>query len=133
MGDLKPLGSEKLQGMDKIQRIIELSKFRENVPSSINETSKGEYSLTLANGNEYQIVREKSGYIIKQTISESETGYIAPIQDRKYFNSYSQALKRLNLMAKEMNDLHDNKEGISLFSEQKKFVLKTPNAEKKKY
>ncbi len=131
MGDLKPLGSEKLQGMDKIQRIIELSKFRENVPSSINETSKGEYSLTLANGNEYQIVREKSGYIIKQTISESETGYIAPIQDRKYFNSYSQALKRLNLMAKEMNDLHDNKEGISLFSEQKKFVLKTPNAEKK--
>ena len=32
MGDLKPLGSEKLQGMDKIQRIIELSKFRERVP-----------------------------------------------------------------------------------------------------
>ena len=131
MGDLKPIGSEKLQGMDKIQRIIELSKFRENVPSSINETSKGEYSLTLADGNEYQIIREKSGYIIKQTISESETGYIAPIQDRKYFNSYSQALKRLNLMAKEMNELHNNKEGVSLFSEQKKFVLKTPNAEKK--
>jgi hypothetical protein len=131
MGDLKPLGSEKLQGMDKIQRIIELSKFRENVPSSINETSKGEYSLTLADGNEYQIVREKSGYIIKQTISESETDYLTPIQDRKYFNSYSQALKKLNLMAKEMNELHDNREGVSLFSEQKKFVLKTPNTEKK--
>jgi hypothetical protein len=131
MADLKPLGSEKLQGMDKIQRILEISRFRESAPSSINETSKSEYSLNLADGNEYQIVREKSGYIIKQTISESNTDYIAPIQERKYYSSYSQALKKLNLMAKEMNEQFGNDEGISLFSEQKKFTLKTPNTQKK--
>lgn len=126
MGDLQPLGSEKLQGMDKIQRILEISRFRENTPSSINETSKSEYSLTLSDGNEYNIVREKTGYIIKQTISESSVDYLAPIQDRQYFKSYSQALRKLNLMAKDMNDIYGNEQGTSLFSEQKKFVLKTP-------
>ena len=126
MGDLQPLGSEKLQGMDKIQRILEISRFRENTPSPINETSKSEYSLTLADGNEYRIVREKTGYIIKQTISESTVDYIAPIQERQYFKSYSQALRKLNLMAKDMNEMYGNEQGTSLFSEQKKFVLKTP-------
>ena len=125
MGDLQPLGSEKLQGMDKIQRILEISRFRENTPSPINETSKSEYSLTLADGNEYRIVREKTGYIIKQTISESTVDYIAPIQERQYFKSYSQALRKLNLMAKDMNEMYGNEQGTSLFSEQKKFVLKT--------
>ena len=125
MGDLKPLGSEKLQGMDKIKRMLEISKFKENIPQPINETSKDQYRITLADGNEYQIVREKTGYIIKKTISESVAEYIDPIKHRKYYPSYSQALKRLNLMAKETNTLFENEEGISLF-EQKKFVLKTP-------
>lgn len=131
MADLQPLGSEKLQGMDKINRILEIARFKENTPNPINETSKNEYRLTLADNNEYQIVKEKSGYIIKKTISESVTDYIEPMKNRRYFSSYSQALKRLNLMAREMNELHENKEGISLFSEQKKFVLKTPRPEKK--
>lgn len=131
MADLRPLGSEKLQGIDKLKRIMEIARFREATPNSINETSKSEYSLTLADGNEYQIVREKAGYIIKQTISESNTDYIAPIQDRKYYKSYSQALNRLNLMAKEMNTQHNNETGTELFSEQKKYVLKTP--EKKNF
>lgn len=131
MADLRPLGSEKLQGIDKLKRIMEIARFREATPNSINETSKSEYSLTLADGNEYQIVREKAGYIIKQTISESNTDYIAPIQDRKYYKSYSQALNRLNLMAKEMNTQYNNETGTELFSEQKKYVLKTP--EKKNF
>jgi hypothetical protein len=125
MGDLKPLGSEKLQGMDKIKRMLEISKFKENIPQPINETSKDQYRITLADGNEYQIVREKAGYIIKKTITESVAEYIDPIKHRKYYPSYSQALKRLNLMAKETNTLFENEEGISLF-EQKKYVLKTP-------
>jgi hypothetical protein len=131
MADLQPLGSEKLRGMDKINRILEIARFKENSPNPVNETSRNEYNLTLADGNEYKIVKEKTGYIIKKTISEGTTDYIEPMKNRKYYSSYSQALKRLNLMAKETNTLYDNKEGISLFSEQKKFVLKTPNAEKK--
>jgi hypothetical protein len=126
MGDLKPLGSEKLTGKEKINRIIEISRYNENRPTNINETSKSEYGINLADGNEYQIVREKLGYVIKKTISESETDYIEPMKNRKYYSSYGQALKRLNLITKEVNRLTENVEGTSLFGEQKKFVLKTP-------
>ena len=126
MADLKPLGSEKLTGQDKMKRIMEIARYKENLPNSINETSSSQYVIPMADGNEYQIVKEKLGYIIKKTISESSTDYIEPMKNRKYFSSYSQALKRLNLLAKELNRLNENEEGVELFGEQKKFVLKTP-------
>jgi hypothetical protein len=126
MGDLKPIGSEKLQGQDKLKRIMEIARFNEVVPSNINETAKTEYSIGLADGNKYEIVKERQGYVIKKTISESETEYIEPMKNRKYYSSYSQAFKRLNLVAGELNRLNENEEGTSLFGEQKKFVLKTP-------
>ena len=126
MGDLKPLGSEKLTGQDKIKRIMEIARFNEVIPSSLNETARSEYSIPLADGNKYEIVKERQGYIIKKTISESETDYIEPMKNRKYYSSYSQALKRLNLVAGELNRLNENEEGVSFFGEQKKFVLKTP-------
>jgi hypothetical protein len=126
MGDLKPLGSEKLTGQDKLKRIMEIARFNEVIPSNINETAKSEYSIPLADGNKYEIVKERQGYIIKKTISESETDYIEPMKNRKYYSSYSQAFKRLNLVAGELNRLNENEEGVSLYGEQKKFVLKTP-------
>ena len=126
MADLKPIGSEKLQGQDKLRRIMEIARFNETIPSTINETSKSEYSRTLADGGNYEIIKERQGYIIKKTISESETDYIEPMKNRKYYSSYSQALKRLNLVAGELNRLNENEEGTSLFGEQKKFTLKTP-------
>jgi hypothetical protein len=126
MSDLKPIGSEKLQGQDKLKRIMEIARFNETTPSNINETAKTEYNRTLADGNNYEIVKERQGYIIKKTISESETDYIEPMKNRKYYSSYSQALKRLNLVAGELNRLNENEEGTSMFGEQKKFTLKTP-------
>jgi hypothetical protein len=126
MGDLKPLGSEKLTGQDKIKRIMEIARFNEVLPSSVNETARSEYSISLADGNKYEIVKERQGYIIKKTISESESEYIEPMKNRKYYTSYSQAFKRLNLVAGELNRLNENEEGVSLFGEQKKFTLKTP-------
>ena len=129
MGDLKPIGSEKLQGQDKIRRIMEIARFNETTPSSINETSKSEYSRTLSDGSNYEIVKERQGYIIKKTISESETDYIEPMKNRKYYSSYSQALKRLNLVAGELNRLNENEEGTSMFGEQKRYTLKTPRPE----
>ena len=127
MADLKPIGSEKLQGQNKIARILEIAHFKENRPSNINETSKDEYSRTLADGNEYHIVKEKLGYVIKRKVNES-LEYIDQIKNRKHFDSYSSALKRLNLMIKEQNVLYGNEKEISLFGEQKKFVLKTPKS-----
>ena len=126
MADLKPIGSEKLQGQEKLNRIMEIARFKEVLPKTINENASTEYSISLADGNNYQIVKERQGYIIKKTISESETDYIEPMKNRKYYSSYSQALKRLNLVAGELNRLNENEEGVSLYGEQKKFTLKTP-------
>jgi hypothetical protein len=126
MADLKPLGSEKLTGQDKLKRIMEIARFNEVIPSNINETARSEYSISLADGNKYEIVKERQGYIIKKTISESETDYIEPMKNRKYYSSYSQALKRLNLVAGELNRINENEEEVSLYGEQKRFTLKTP-------
>jgi hypothetical protein len=48
------------------------------------------------------------------------------MKNRKYYNSYADAMKVLNLMAKEINQLNNIQEGISLFTEQKKYFLKSP-------
>ena len=126
MADLKPIGSEKLTGQDKLNRIMEIARFNEVMPKVINETAKSEYSVSLADGNNYEIVKERQGYIIKKTISESQTDYIEPMKNIKYYSSYSQAFKRLNLLAGELNRINENEEGVSLYGEQKKFTLKTP-------
>ena len=126
MGNLKPIGSEKLTGDQKLKRIMEIARFNEVIPNRINENATSEYSISLADGNKYEIVKERQGYIIKKTISESETDYMEPMKNRKYYSSYSQAFKRLNLVAGELNRLNENEEGVSLYGEQKKFTLKTP-------
>lgn len=130
MADLKPIGSEKLQGQDKINRILEIARYKETRPSSINETSRIEFGKTLADGQHYEIVKEKLGYVIKKNINES-LDYIEPMKNRKYYKSYSQALKRLNLLAGELNRLNENDEEVSMFTleEQKKFTLKLPKQE----
>ena len=131
MGGLRPIGSEKLEGMDKIRRMIEIARYNESIPKPVNEDKKTEYTAELADGRTYSIVREKLGYIIKESFSEDVYDYIEPIQNRKYFNSYSQALKKLNLMAKEFNQMYGNEEGMSLFTEQKKkFKLRLPSKKK---
>lgn len=129
MADLKPIGSERLQGQEKINRILEISRYKETAPSNINETSRVEFEKTLADGHQYEIIKEKTGYIIKKRINES-LDYIEPMKNRTYYRSYSQALKRLNLMAGEINRLVENEEEVSMYqiSEQKRFTLKTPKA-----
>jgi hypothetical protein len=105
---------------------MEIARFKENIPNTLNETSRSEYGINLADGMSYEIVKERQGYIIKKVVTEGTTEYIEPMKNRKYYSSYSQALKRLNLFAGELNRLNENEEGTSLFGEQKKFVLKTP-------
>lgn len=126
MADIRPLGSEKLDGLDKIKRIMEIANYRETISESNNENTSADYNITFADGNRFGIVKERQGYIIKQVVNEGQTDYIEPIKNRKYYSSYSQALKRLNLMIKENNSLTGNDQELSLFGEQKKFVLKTP-------
>ena len=129
MGKLKPIGSEKLQGTDKIKRMIEISRYNEHVPNPINENKSLEYKISLSDGNQYQIVKEKNGYVIKRALNESESDYLEPMKNRKYYSSYSQAMKRLNLITKELNTLNGEDKNISLFTEgeedgKKKYFLK---------
>ena len=126
MSELKAIGSEKLTGQNKLNRIMEIARFNEVIPSKVNETSNSEYSISLSDGYKYEIIKERQGYIIKKNINESEADYIEPMKNRRYYSSYSQALKRLNLLTKEVNRLTENEEGTSLFGEQKKFTLKLP-------
>jgi len=127
MGKLKPIGSEKLEGLAKIQRMIEIARYKENNPQPVNENSSNEYSVRLADGYKYHIIKEKNGYVIKKGLNESYLDYIEPMKGRKHYGSYSQALKRLNLITKEVNLLEGRDENLSLFSEGndegKKYIL----------
>jgi len=124
MGGLRPIGSEKLSGMDKIRRIMEIATYDGNKGSNLNEDKENVFSVKLADNIDYVIVKEKQGYIIKESFN-GEINYLENIQERKYYKSYSQALKRLNLVAKEKNTLYENKKGTALFeeSEKKKYYL----------
>jgi hypothetical protein len=129
MSKLKPIGSEKLQGDDKLRRILEIARYNEVPKQTINESSSTEYQVKLADGHMYEIAKEKMGYVIKKQINESVSDYIEPMKNRRHYSSYSAAFKRLNLIAKEVNNLTETTEGISLFSEQKKYTLRTPKPE----
>jgi len=132
MGDLKALGSEKLQGTDKLRRIMEIARYNETPKQNINNLQTTNYTVQLSDGFTYGIVKEKSGYIIKKGIHESSLGYSEPMQQRKYFKSYSEAIKKLNLSAVEINRVNNHLSEIKLLGEQpelkKKFVLKTPKS-----
>ena len=130
MGDLRPLGSEKLEGMDKLRRIMEIAKYNEVPKQEVNELSTTNYTIRLADGNLYGIVKEKSGYIIKKGLNESDLDYSEPMRNRKHYRSYADAMKKLNLVVSEVNRNEGNDFEIPLIGEQpkKKFILKTPKA-----
>jgi len=129
MADLRPIGSEKLQGVDKLRRIMEIATYNETPKSETNNLSTTNYTIQLTDGNFYGIVKERQGYIIKKGLNESELDYADPMKNRKYYRSYSEAMKKLNLIVAETNRITGNDFEIPLIGEQpevkKKFVLKT--------
>lgn len=129
MGDIRPLGSEKLEGVEKLRRIMEIARYNEAPKTETNPLSTTNYTITLADGMTYGIVKEKTGYIIKKGLNESEMDYNEPMKQRKYYRSYSEAMKKLNLVVAEVNRVTGNEFEIPLIGEQeakKKYVLKTP-------
>lgn len=115
MGDLKPIGSEKLKGEDKLKRILELTYFNENknVPSS----PRAEIIKESTIGGIYGIVKEKDSYYVKRGLNESSLDYIGGMfmKNKNRFSSYSEALKRLELL-----------KGQEELQEATKYVLKQP-------
>ena len=51
MSKLKPIGSEKFKGQQQINRILEIAKYKENLPNSVNESSRTDYSTKLVDGS----------------------------------------------------------------------------------
>lgn len=97
MGDIKPIGSEKLEGNEKFKRILELTYY--NQKSSNQKTSNAELVKEGKNGI-YGIVREKDGYYVKKGLNESSLDYIGGMfmKNKNKFSSYAEALKRLELI-----------------------------------
>lgn len=114
MGDLKPLGSEKLKADDKLKRILELTYYKENKNKN-NTTDKPELVKEGMNGV-YGIVKEKDGYYVKKGLNEGTLEYIGGIfmKNKNRFSSYAEALKRLELL-----------KGQEELQEATKYVLKT--------
>lgn len=96
MADLKPIGSEKLQGDDKLKRILELTYYGNKPKSS---STKAEFISESTNGV-YGIVKEKDGYFVKKGLNESSLDYIGGLfmKNKNKFGSYAEALKRLELL-----------------------------------
>ena len=134
MGRLKPIGSEKLQGDDKIKRIIEIAQYGEVQKNNEYHTQTTSFTKKCADGNVYAIIQERDGYYLKSGINESELEYVNGLHNKKRdrHRSYSTALKRLNLILKPINERFNDGRGDSLYGiqeQEEKFVLKVPETE----
>ena len=106
MGDLRPIGSEKLTGQDKIKRIMEIARYGETEKNTENHIQTKSFIKEGKDGMTYAIVKELDGYYLKTGINESELDYIDGLRNKKKnrFKSYSAALKRMNLIFKPLNE-----------------------------
>lgn len=97
MGEYKPLGSEKLKGDAKLQRILELAYYNNNNKKKSNSAELVEESTS---GCVYGIVKEKDGYYVKSGLNESSLDYIGGMfmKNKNRFNSYAEAFKRLEFI-----------------------------------
>lgn len=98
MADLKPLGSEKLNGDDKLKRILELTYFNDKNKKS--SSVKPELVKESKTGGVYGIVKEKDGYYVKRGLNESSLDYIGGMfmKNKNKFSSYADAYKRLDFI-----------------------------------
>ena len=98
MADIKPLGSEKLNGDEKLKRILELTYFNQNNKKS--SSVKPELVKESTTGGFFGIVKEKDGYYVKRGLNESSLDYIGGMfmKNKNKFSSYSEAYKRLDLL-----------------------------------
>ncbi len=105
MGDLKPLGSEKLNGDDKLKRILELTYYNSTPKKSTNNNTKAEMIKESIGNGVYGIVKERDGYYVKKGLNENSLDYIGGMfmKNKNRFSSYAEALKRMDLLVGQEN------------------------------
>lgn len=106
MSEYKPLGSEKLNGDEKLKRILELTYYNQNNKKSSTQTELVKESRS---GKFYGIVKEKDGYYVKMGLNEQSLDYIGGLfmKNKNRFSSYAEALKRLELLKGQDNRLNE--------------------------
>jgi hypothetical protein len=104
MGELKPIGSEKLTGNDKLKRILELTYYQtkdsaSNSSNTVAETKTGVYG----------IVKEKDGYYVKKGPDQKSLDYIGGMfmKNKNRFPSYGEAYKKLKFLAEQENVIEE--------------------------
>jgi hypothetical protein len=115
MGELKPIGSEKLAGDAKLKRILELTYYQ-----SSSESKKSPVIVKETKTGVYGIVKEKDGYYVKKGLNESSLDYIGGLfmKNKNRFSSYGEAFKKADFLAEQ-----------ELLVEATKYVLKTKKSE----
>lgn len=117
MGELKPVGSEKLNADAKMKRILELTYYQ-----SPNDSKKSTTIVETTLTGVYGIVREKDGYYVKKGLNESSLDYIGGLfmKNKNKFQSYGDALKKAEFLVEQEK-----------LQEATRYVLKskTPKAE----
>lgn len=106
MKELRPLGSEKLTGDDKIKRILEIANYgRPQKPTTVD---KPEFVTESKMGGVYGIVKEKDGFYVKTGLNENTLEYIGGMfmKNKNKFHSYGDAYKRLEFL-KGQDNLHE--------------------------
>lgn len=113
MGEIKPLGSEKLKGDEKLKRILEIAYY--NADKKSDKAPVDAAYLTESINGVYGIVKEKDGYYVKKGLTENTLDYIGGLfmKNKNRFSSYGEALKRLELI-----------KGQEILQEDTKYVLK---------
>ena len=129
MDSIRAVGSELLQGQEKLDRLVELM----GIKKPINESKKGinneDYIIHAADGKSYGIFRENRNFFVKysnkHTENPSDFEYIGGLvrKTKELHESYSEAFKRLNVMISDINQKYGVKNAKSLFEADKQYVL----------
>jgi hypothetical protein len=112
MGELKPIGSEKLKGDEKLKRILELTYYKPT-----DESAKTSEVIKESTTGVYGIVKEKDGYYVKRGLNENSLDYIGGLymKNKNRFSSYGEAFKKLQFLTEQDN-----------LQEATKYILKRP-------
>lgn len=137
MDSIRAVGSELLQGKEKQNRLIELMGIKKTVNESKKPINNEDYIIHAADGKSYGVFRENKNFFVKfsnnHTNNPEDFEYIGGLvrKTKELHESYSDALKRLNVMISDINQKYGVKNAKSLFEADKQYMLQpeTPTTE----
>jgi hypothetical protein len=128
----KLVGSEKLEGKEKLQRILELTYKGLNESKDTVKTDSDFLVKEGVDGKNYAIVKEKSHYFIKvsenkENLLKEDFNYMGGVvYNTKYkYNSFADAVKGLNTFLYNLKESLNVKKEYTIL-ENDRFVLRQP-------